>query len=178
MPPSSDAVHLRRATEADAPDMARVQMRASRSALHGLLPDEALADTVAATHERAWRREIEMLPPELRPSIADVDGRMVGFIGGTPSDVQPGDLPGEDGSELTVYVDPGWWGHGIARRLVEHQVLLLKRMGRTTFMSWIMVGDAGARAFCEAMGWRADGARRARQVGSHVLEEVRYRAGR
>ena len=178
MPPCSGAVHLRRATEDDASAMARIQDRASRSALRGLLPDELLADTVEETHQRAWRREIEMLPAELRPSVADVDGRLVGFIGATPSDEVPGDLPGEEGSELTVYVDPECWGQGIGRRLVEHQVRLLRHLGRTRLSTWVMVGDSRAGGFCAALGWHADGAVRTRQAGTHTLDEVRYRAGR
>jgi GNAT superfamily N-acetyltransferase len=178
MPPCSGAVHLRRATENDAPAMAQIQVRASRSAFKGLLPDDLLVAVADADHERAWRREIAMLPEELRPSVADIDGRLVGFIGATPSDESPGDPPHEHGSELNVFVDPECWAQGIARRLVEHQVRLLRRLGRTDVSTWILVGDARAQAFCEAMGWHADGTRRPRRLGTATADEVRYRAAR
>jgi GNAT superfamily N-acetyltransferase len=158
--------------------MAQIQVRASRSAFKSLLSDDLLVGVADADHERAWRREIAMLPEELRPSVADVDGRLVGFIGAVPSDESPGEPPDEGGSELTVFVDPECWAQGIARRLVEHQVRLLRRLGRTHVSTWIMVGDARARAFCEAMGWHADGTRRTRPLGTATVEEVRYRAAR
>jgi len=175
MAPCSGAVHLRRATEDDAPALARIQVLASRAAFAGLLPDELLADVVEADHERAWRREIALLPEELRPTVADIEGRPVGFIGATPGDVAP--EGGRDGStELTVFVDPECWSHGIARRLVEHQIRLLHRLGRTDLSTWIMPDDARARAFCEAIGWHADGTRRTRKMGAASAEEERYRA--
>src|SRR3970040_2906225 len=62
MPSCTGAVHLRRATEADAAAMARIQVCASRVAYRRLLPDELLAAMTEAGRERAWRREILLLP--------------------------------------------------------------------------------------------------------------------
>jgi GNAT superfamily N-acetyltransferase len=171
MPPCEGALHLRRATEADAAAMARIQVRASRAAYRGLLPDELLAAMTEDERERAWRREIAMLPEELRPSVAEVAGGIVGFVGALPSE----DPDARRDSELTVSVDPDCWAHGVGRKLVEHQVRLLRHLGREEATTWVMVEDRPARHFSEALGWRPDGTRRTRRIGHWSTDEVRYR---
>lgn len=171
MPPCTGAVHLRRATEADAAAMARIQVRASRAAYRGLLPDELLAAMTEAERERAWRREIPLLPEEVRPTVAEVEGRIVGFIGALPS----ADSDARRDSELTVSVDPDCWAHGVGRKLVEHQVRLLRHLGREEATTWVMADDRPARDFSEALGWKPDGSRRMRTIGHWSTEEVRYR---
>lgn len=165
------AVHLRRATESDAAAMAAIAVRASRTAYRGVLPDDLLAAMTDSGRERAWRREIGLLPEELRPSVAEVDGRVVGFIGALPGEESEADRD----AVLTVSVDPDCWARGVGRRLVEHQVRLLRRLGREEATTWVLVGDRGARDFSEALGWRPDGARRTRTIGRTSTEEMRYR---
>ncbi|MFI5254510.1 MAG: GNAT family N-acetyltransferase [Candidatus Limnocylindrales bacterium] len=175
MPPCRGAVHLRRATEDDAPALARIEARAMRAAFADVFPGRIPELTGVADHERAWRRELAMLPEALRPSVADIDGRPVGFIAATPSEAaRSAGTP--ESVELTVFVDPDCWAQGIARRLVEHEIRLLRRIGRADMSTWIVVGDARARAFCEALGWRPDGTRRTRPLGAASAEEERYRA--
>lgn len=175
MPPYSGAVHLRRVTEDDAPALARIETRAMRTAFADAFPGRILGLAGVAEHERAWRREVAMLPEALRPSVADIDGRLVGFIAATPSEM---DRPAgtAESVELTVFVDPDCWAQGIARRLVEHETRLLRRSGRVDMSIWIVVGDARARAFCEALAWRPDGTHRTRPLGPTSAEEERYRA--
>ena len=104
MAPCGGPVHLRPAEEPDATPMASLQVRATRRALDGLVPAKILQDVSEAERERAWRREIAVLPTGLRPTVAEVDGRVVGFMGALPSadaTITEGD------AEVTVFVDPG-----------------------------------------------------------------------
>ncbi|HVQ22059.1 MAG TPA: GNAT family N-acetyltransferase, partial [Candidatus Saccharimonadia bacterium] len=61
--------------------MASLQVRATQRALDGLVPTALLDGISEAERERAWRREIAVLPTDLRPTVAEVDGRVVGFMG-------------------------------------------------------------------------------------------------
>ena len=166
-------VHLRSAEERDAAAMSEVQVRATRRALHSLVPDDILTNLSQAEREHAWRREIALLPPDLRPTVAEVDGRVVGFMGALPS---ADSTISEGDAEVTVFVDPDCWKHGVGRMLVDHEVRILRHHGRAAIATWVMEDDHRARDFAEAMGWHEDGARRERRLGSVTLHELRCRA--
>ncbi len=173
MAPCGGPVHLRPAEEHDATPMASLQVRATRRALDGLVPATVLASVSEAERERAWRREIAVLPTGLRPTVAEVDGRVVGFMGALPSadaSIAEGD------AEVTVFVDPDCWQHGIGRMLVDHEIRILRHHGRQAVATWVLEDDHRARDFAEAMGWHADGARRDRRLGATTLHELRCRA--
>lgn len=172
-PCAGGPVHLRPAEERDAAAMASVHVRATQKALHSLVPDDILKNLSEAEREHAWRREIAVLPPDLRPTVAEVDGRVVGFIGALPSadtTITEGD------AEVTVFVDPDCWKHGVGRMLVDHEVRILRHHGREAIATWVMEEDHRARDFAEAMGWHDDGSRRDRRMGSVTLHELRCRA--
>src|SRR3970040_1957191 len=138
--------------------MARTQVGAPRVAYRGLLPDELLAAMTEAERERAWRREILLLPEEVRPTVAEGEGRIVGFIVALHS----ANSNSRRDSELTVSVDPDCWAHGVGRKLVDHQVRLLRHLGREEATTWVMADDRPARDFSEALGgWPAASRRRA-----------------
>ena len=84
-PCAGGPVHLRPAEERDAPAMASIQVRATQRALHSLVPDDILKNLSEGEREHAWRREIAVLPPDLRPTVAEVDQRVIGFMGALPS---------------------------------------------------------------------------------------------
>lgn len=172
-PCAGGPVHLRPAEERDASAMASIQVRATRCALQSLVPDDTLKNLSEAERERAWRREIAVLPPDLRPTVAELDARVIGFMGALPS---VDTTIGEGDAEVTVFVDPDCWKHGVGRMLVDHEVRILRHHGRQAIATWVMEDDHRARDFAEAMGWREDGARRDRRMGAVTLHELRCRA--
>lgn len=173
MTPCGGPVHLRPAEERDAGAMASVQVRATRRSLHGLVGEDVLKDLSEDERARAWRREIAILPPDERPTVAEVDGRVIGFMGALPS----ADVPSTEGAaEVIVFVDPDCWQHGVGRMLVDHEVRIQRHHGRQAIATWVAEGDRRARDFAAAMGWHADGARRERHLGPAVLQELRCRA--
>jgi len=153
--------------------MATIQVRAMRRALGGLVPEDSLKNLSETERERAWRREIAVLPSTLRPTVAEVDDRVLGFMGALPS----GDATiGEGDAEVTVYVDPDCWKHGVGRMLVDHEVRILRHLGREAISTWVIEDDRRARAFAQAMGRHENGSRRDRSLGTISWREVRCRA--
>jgi GNAT superfamily N-acetyltransferase len=83
---------------------------------------------------------------------------------------------GEGDAEVTVFVDPDCWKHGVGRMLVDHEVRILRHHGREAIATWVLEDDHRALDFAEAMGWHMDGNRRDRHIGALTLHEVRCRA--
>jgi ribosomal protein S18 acetylase RimI-like enzyme len=48
------------------------------------------------------------------------------------------------------YVLPGWWSHGIGRRLLDHTANALQEGGRMDLSLWVLEGNARARRFYES----------------------------
>ena len=172
-PCAGGPVHLRPAEERDAAAMAAIQVRAMRRALVGVVPEDSLKNLSESERERAWRREIAVLPSILRPTVAEVDDRVLGFLGALPS---VDATSGVSDAEVTVYVDPDCWKHGVGRMLVDHEVRILRHLGREAIATWVVEDDRRARAFAKAMGWHEDGGRRDRNLGTIRCREVRCRA--
>lgn len=71
-------------------------------------------------------------------------------------------------AENTVYVRPGWEGRGVGRRLMERLVELARAAGLWHIVAVLDGGNAGSRAFHEALGFREAGA----------LRDIGYKFGR
>jgi GNAT superfamily N-acetyltransferase len=79
------------------------------------------------------------------------------------------------GEVRSLYLDPTVQGGGLGRALLDAAVADLVGRGAPDVVLWVVEGNAGARRFYEREGWRADGARRTRDVADHPVGEVRYR---
>ncbi|MFF3770620.1 GNAT family N-acetyltransferase [Streptomyces sp. NPDC002232] len=140
---------VRRATAADATDVAEVWLRSYASALPGVR--RAHTDDEV----RYWLREIVV--PGQETWVATVDGSVVAMMV----------LDDEDLDQL--YIDPPWRGHGIGDRLVE----LAKQSRAAGLTLWTFQVNEPARRFYERHGFVA-----AEYTDGHRNEErepdVRY----
>ena len=64
---------------------------------------------------------------------------------------------------------------GIGRLLLQTTAAHWRERGATELVLWVLEGNAPARGFYEATGWRPDGARQQLEIARTSLTEIRYR---
>lgn len=166
-------VHLRRARDEDARAIAQVHVRTWQHAYRDLLPAQFLAALNVEARERFWRSEIQVVPADRRPWLADREGQVAGFVSVGPSndaDAAPG-----TGEIYAIYVDPDCWARGVGRNLLLHGERDLAGHGYDEATLWCLAGNERARVFYESAGWDADGGQRRETFGGVEMHEVRYR---
>jgi ribosomal protein S18 acetylase RimI-like enzyme len=173
MEPCTGEVHLRRATEKDATAIAEVHVETWRWAYRDILPAAFLDRLDRNRREEFWRREIETLPRERRPWIAEVVARVVGFVSAGPSRDEDADL--QTGEIYAIYVRRECWDRGIGRHLLDHAVRDVWAWEYRVATLWVLAANARARDFYERSGWSLDGAERTERIGDTDVVEVRYR---
>jgi ribosomal protein S18 acetylase RimI-like enzyme len=109
-----DDVTVRPADTGDIDGVQRVARRAWREAYSGVLPEEAL-DEMLDVHYSAEVLDGTIESDERDLIVAEDDETTVGYASGGPSDV---DVEGE----LSIYLDPDWWGEGLGKRLLDRVI--------------------------------------------------------
>lgn len=138
-------------------------------AYRGLVPDDFL-DALDVDRRVAAYAEHGILDDPERPLfVAEVDGRVVGFVNVGPSRDEDG-----IGELYAIYVSADHWDTGTGRALMETALDWLARRFEASTL-WVLHGNGRARRFYERGGWRFDGTRKDDDRGSFVLREVRYR---
>lgn len=127
-------MHIRRARDDDAADVAELLLRARRAAVPTIPPlvhDDAGVRTWVATH----------LVPTCEVWVADVDGHVVAVLALEHRWVDQ------------LYVEPTRTGEGIGSALVEHA----KQQRPDGLELWTFQSNTGARRFYERHGFGAVG---------------------
>lgn len=157
--PSAD-VSVRVAWSADAPAVAKLQIRAWRESYADLLPRQILDDLPVESFAGAWQKSIAR-PSEARQRVLVALERATvrGFAATAPA--TDGDANPATDAELTEFVvdaDSRNAGHG--SRLLHAVVDTLRsdRFARATV--WIASTADGLRTFLVNQGWAPDGAHR------------------
>lgn len=166
---------VRPATEQDAEAVAAVQVRTSRAAYRGLIPQEHLDRSDPERRRVAWLQWLHGNPAPAALFVLEhgTDG-VVGFI-----NVAPGRDPDTDprlvGEVQACYVLPEHSGRGGGRLLMEAALRRLRDAGLHEVVLWVLDTNERARRFYEAGGWRADGTTKTDASRGFPLLEVRYR---
>jgi GNAT superfamily N-acetyltransferase len=163
---------VRPARVEDASGIGAVHVRAWQVGYRGIAPDVYLDGLSIAERVAMWEKQLSTPSGEWVLLVADENGSVVGFGGGGP-----GKLPAEPNTfELFVLnVDPGYWGKGAGRALVEAFAAWSLERGASELVLWVAEANARARAFYERLGMSTDGAVQDKDVlGLHVTE-CRYR---
>jgi ribosomal protein S18 acetylase RimI-like enzyme len=153
-------VSVRIAWGADAPAVARVQVRAWRADYDAILPADVLEaldeDAIADT----WRRSLAAPPDARHRLLVAVDhGEVVGYAATGPAD-DPDTDPIADGAITTFHVDPDHTRQGHGSRLLHACVDTLRADGFSRAVTWLFSADDPLRGFLADAGWAADGAHR------------------
>ena len=164
---------VRDAFATDAAAMGRVHVAAWQVAYRGLMPDAYLDGLSAEDRARMWREALSAPPrPRSARFVSERGVDVVGFITVGPA---AGDEDAVEGEVYALNVEPGRWGVGVGRALLDAGTAHLRAAGFAQALLWVVPGNARARAFYEAAGWRADGAERDDEVLGVRVAELRYR---
>ncbi len=164
-------VHLRRASQQDAPAIARIHVSGWRAAYIGLVPDEHLKNLSVERRLAYWSSSIANGEPAVW--VADGEKEILGWIAfGRCRDEGAPSLAGEI---WALYVSPSFWGGGVGRSLMNRAVEELRGTGFQSVSLWVLAGNHRARAFYAKSGFgREAGSVRNVNVGGAMLEEIRY----
>ena len=162
-----DEVTIRPATTDDAVGIAGVHVRSWQEAYAGIVPDDY-------ARARRWAQQLAEGPADhVRTIVAESAGRLLGFASYGPA--RDEDARRGEREIYSIYLDPGTWGHGVARDLMR---TTLSELGDGTPVSlWVLADNARARHFYRRHGFSPDGVERLENLGGADLLEVRYRRG-
>jgi GNAT superfamily N-acetyltransferase len=159
---------IRDATHEDAAEIARVQVESWREAYRDHLPADLLAGFSIVRRRAAW--EDWLRHPESPTLVAEVSGRIVGFVGVGPSRDEKGS------AELyTLYVEPAHIGTGVGRALMQAGIERMCDLGFEEATLWVLDGNERAERFYSIAGWSREDAIKLEEWGTATLREVRYR---
>ncbi|HEX2906638.1 MAG TPA: GNAT family N-acetyltransferase [Phototrophicaceae bacterium] len=146
-------VNIRPANADDADAIA--DLWAQLVAYHQLL-DEDMPGAALNGPKRYARRLVQRVDDSyLRTFVAEVDGRVVGFILGSIVDLMPDIFDQEPGGFLAdVFVDPHYRRLGVGRRLVAALTAWFREQNIHYFDWNVAVKNPEGRAFWLAMGGR------------------------
>ena len=161
---------LRPAAPADLPAVGALHHRSRTAAYQGFVPAEALAAVSGEamgrwwTERWSWERDSHLL------TIAERDGRVVGFTYVGPD--ESGDPA--TGELYAIHLDPGEEGRGTGRALMVDALGTMVRRGWRRAVLWVLAENAHAREFYRRGGWRPDGVERQGDIGPVATRQLRY----
>lgn len=86
------------------------------------------------------------------------------------------DLPGESvGEVIGLYLLPGYWGHGMGRKLLVRGLSVLKRRHFEEAFLWVRVDADGAIGAVRSLGFDAIDMHRETNLAGGVIAEQGYR---
>ncbi len=161
----------RNAVVEDGLAIARVWVAAWQAAYAGLMPAEYLAGLDAEAALPGFERDLRADPSVL---VLERDGDILGFSRyGASRDPDAGP---ETGEVIAINLHPSWWRLGLGRELLQETQQRLCGRGFSEATLWVLHGNASARRFYEALGWRLDGGEKHDdKLTGFALHEVRYR---
>ncbi|MDR7274941.1 GNAT family N-acetyltransferase [Catenuloplanes atrovinosus] len=167
-------MRIRPATIADAAVLADVHVRTWQATYRGFVPDGYLRSLDPVRWRPFWQDRLRR-PEEGTATLAlvpDAGDRPVGFVSFGPSRDDAADVAA--GEIFAIYVLPEHWGTGGGRMLMAAALTALADAGFGRATLWVLDGNARARRFYEAGGWRPDGLTKRDESRGFPLDEVRY----
>ena len=159
---------IRSARTSDAGALATIEVQSWRAAYQGLLPASHLASLDVAARTKWWSTRIRNLDAPSGVYIGERGRDPVGFVSYGPASRRAW------GEVYAIYVRPSHWRAGCGGRLLDTALSSLGRSGFTRVELWVIRDNSSARAFYEAMGWRAAVGIRVESIGGVEVNEVRY----
>jgi ribosomal protein S18 acetylase RimI-like enzyme len=165
------SLQVRRATGADAHDVAVVHIASWQSAYRGMLPDEFLDGLDVDQRASLYTFDSDR-PEDPVTWIAVSANEVVGFV--SASRCRDNDADGL-GEIQALYVAPHRWRSGAGAVLLKKGESLLKEMDFAEASLWVLEANERARRFYEAVGWRLDACTNTLTLAGEDVVEVRYR---
>ena len=153
MPKDLTAPHFRRATEADAPALARLHVEVWHETYADLAPAEAIAALDYAHRLNSWRETLA--DPARETLLAEDDGMIGGLIALGPGKGEAfGRLPGPVGEIKHLYVAASARRQGLGARLMMQGFSRLQAQGYRSAALGVVRQNYAARLFYADIGGR------------------------
>ncbi len=167
------ASSVRAATPDDAQAIAEAHVASWRAAYASIVPARVL-DGLSVDRRAEFWRGVAADPGETRVWVAEAGRRVVGFASTGPA--RDTDLPAGAAELQAIYLEPGSWGTGLGRALLQRAVGDLVERRFRPLVLWVLAGNERGRHFYERAGWEWDGTRRDLDFDGESVEELRFRA--
>ncbi len=167
-PQASSPARVRRAHEEDAAAIAEVHTRSWQAAYEHVFGPEKLATIDVERRRGMWERTLQRLDRDV--FVAELEGRVVGFVGTLPS--RDPDAAGELGE---IYALPHAWGKRVGTALMAAALDALAARGYPEAILYVLEDNPRARRFYEREGWSLDGKQKTDEFLGIAVTEVRYR---
>ncbi|QOV34395.1 GNAT family N-acetyltransferase [Streptomyces ferrugineus] len=167
-----DRIRIRPMALPDCHRVAEIRIGGWRTAYRGLIPQSHL-DTLDVAQDAERRRSyFAQADGSVLDLVAEQDGEVMGWACHGP--YRDGEVRTADAELYAIYVDPGRYGAGIGRALLQESVRRCTAAGHRRMLLWVLRDNARARRFYERAGFRADGAEEPFEVDGVAVPEVRY----
>ncbi|SCL60873.1 GNAT family N-acetyltransferase [Micromonospora chersina] len=163
-------ISLRPATGDDLMAVGALHQRSRVAAYSSFLPADALADPTPEAMGRYWTERVAWESADHRMTVAERDGRLVGFSYLGPDDA------GDPATGLlnAIHLEPDERGRGTGRALMADALDAMRARGWSRAALWVLRENATARRFYEGGGWTATGQQRDEHIGSALVPQLRY----
>jgi GNAT superfamily N-acetyltransferase len=147
-----------------------LHQRSRVAAYSSFLPAEALADPTPEAMGRYWTERVTWEGADHRMTVAERDGRVVGFSYLGPDDA------GDPATGLlnAIHLEPAERGKGTGRALMVDALDAMRARGWSRAALWVLRENAAARRFYERGGWTATGEQRDDHIGPVLVPQLRY----
>ena len=159
-------VTIRAATERDAVAISHVHVQSWRTTYSGIVPDEYLATLNEAESALQWR---EWLTRDLRTYIADLDGKIVGFISGGAIR-EP--VLAYDAELYAIYILESAQRQGIGTYLLKELAGSLLSRGFKSMIVWVLEKNPAKDFYAKSSAQVVTA--KDIQIGDITLSEVSY----
>ncbi|WP_353062752.1 GNAT family N-acetyltransferase [Tunturibacter psychrotolerans] len=157
---------IRVATVQDANAIARVHVESWRTTYAGIVPEAYLASLEVEQREGSWR---EWLGLDVDVFVAEVDGEVVGFVGGGAIR-EP--VEGFDGELFAIYLLREAQRRGIGMALLKRLAGSLKKRRLGSMVAWVLEDNSSGGFYSRSGGVRV--ASKEMEVGGVMLPVVAY----
>lgn len=164
-------LELRRATDADALEVATVHVGSWQVAYQGIFSSEFLNGLDVNSRAGRYTFGARQAGDPVTWLAREGSG-VVGFV--TVGQSRDDDGAGV-GEVAALYVAPNRWRSGVGSLLLDEGGRLLTEMGFHDASLWVLEANTRGRRFYEARGWHQDGRTSLLTIGGTEVTEVRYR---
>lgn len=162
---------LRQANVSDAEGIAKIHVSTWQTTYSGLIPDSFLQSLNVEQKAKNWIRNLESSTPGNQTIVAEVIGKIVGFIGVGPSreidDANHGEV-------YAIYVDARFQSQGVGTELMQQGLLFLKDERFERAILWVLDKNSRTREWYECLGWKCLEKSKIDKRADFEIVEIKY----
>ena len=162
---------LRQANSTDARGIAQVQVSSWQSTYLGMIPDSYLQSLNVEQRAKSWVKICETPVLCTQTIVAEIDGKIVGFVGVGPSQESNESNFGEI---YAIYVDPDNQNQGIGFDLLQQGTQFLVSEGFQSAILWVLDENIQTRNWYESNDWKTNGKTKIDNRYNFELLEIQY----